>query len=293
MSEETPGLPKIPKEVVSKAYDDAVSPAARTVGRSLEGVVRTALRPVDGVVWTLDQAFDWIARRVTASLSRRGVEESDVIRPPAELEARVLRGLQIAGPLPDPTLRQMFAELLATSMQPNSSTLAHPAFAETLAQLVPDEARLMCVLGSRPFSLVHLRAETGCTRKPTESTTYLGYDSGLPRFRLEWRPLESEARMEVPMHLAYYLENLGRLGLAETARPDELAGLKFPPYVELREKVEEAISTVENECPETHTPGRAPLVVEIASATLWGAEFRRACGADQLYCHERGWLTSA
>ncbi|NQU67730.1 MAG: DUF4393 domain-containing protein [Candidatus Marinimicrobia bacterium] len=284
-------LSKVPTEVASKAYDDAISPAARIAGRSLEGVVRTALRPVDGVVWSLDQAFDWVAEHVTTALARRDVSESDVIRPSAELEGRVLHGLQIAGPLSDPILRDLFVELLATSMQPKSSTLAHPAFAEALRQLVPDEARLMCVLGSRPFSIVYFLAKAGCTQKPEPGKVYLGYDQSLIHVKYKWCPLENEAQLEDPDHLGYYLENLGRLGLVQTSRLDDMTSLMFPPYYELRKEVEEGYKSVEENCPETHVPGKSSIVIDVASTTLWGAEFRRACGADHMYCSERGWLT--
>jgi len=96
-----------------KIYDDALSPAAKVVGQSLESVVRTALRPIDGLVWSLDKAFDWVARKVTDHFETRQTPLEDVVPPTIEMAGRILLGLQIAGPADDPLPRNLFAKLPA------------------------------------------------------------------------------------------------------------------------------------------------------------------------------------
>ena len=118
-----------------------------------------ALRPVEGVLWTLEEAFDWVGDRIAERLQVLEVSPDEVAQPPVDLEGRVLVGLQSAGPSSDPLLRNLFAALLATLMGPTRLE-AHPAMAETLRQLVPDEARILSLVGAKSATLVdlHVRA---------------------------------------------------------------------------------------------------------------------------------------
>ena len=137
------------KQVVPRVYADAVSPAAKRVGQTLARVVHTSLRPVDGIVWTVDKALDWVSQRVTALLASDKVKAKDVQAPAIEIEGRIVTSLQTAGP-GDEVLRNMFAGLLGSAMTKATAKKVHPAFVEMLRQMTPLEARLFALICATP-----------------------------------------------------------------------------------------------------------------------------------------------
>lgn len=105
------------------------------------------------------------------------------------------------------SLREMYANLLAASMDTRTAQGAHPAFVEIIKQLTPDEARLLRYFAvPRPLPLINVRREY----KVHTDTERGGYDL-LTNFSL----LGWEAGCDYPDETPTYLNNLCRLGLAE------------------------------------------------------------------------------
>lgn len=104
-------------------------------------------------------------------------------------------------PPPDVRLRQRGAELLARSADVDYSEPAHPAFENILAQLAPDEARilrLLCTLGPQPAVDVREAKPLGIASGLIDSgITMVGTEAGV-----RWLD-----------RVAAYLNNLERLGL--------------------------------------------------------------------------------
>ena len=48
---------------IKAVYTDVASPAAREVGTTLGRAVRLALVPLNGALWSIEQAYDWVTRR--------------------------------------------------------------------------------------------------------------------------------------------------------------------------------------------------------------------------------------
>lgn len=144
-----------------RVYGDAVAPSARVVGRTLEGLVRSALRPIDGVVWGLDRVMDWVARRVTAKLETKALDSTQLTAPPVEVEGRVLLALQTAGPSEEPYLRNMFASLLATSMDVSESRSVHPSFPNILNQLSSIDAKVLALVSAQHHAVQYVEANIG------------------------------------------------------------------------------------------------------------------------------------
>jgi len=276
------------KEIVPKAYDDVLSPAAKAVGESLEKTVRMALRPVDGIVWTCDRAFDWVQQKVTVHFADHRIPPEDIISPSVEMIGRVLVGLQIAGPADDPLPRNMFAKLLASSMTRGNIQETHPAFAEILRQLVPDEARLLAVLFSIPYGILEIRCEAGCTKRPSPGIIYGFHDPVLPHMKREWKPLQSVVPMKQPRHLRFYLRHLAGIGLVEEPHYSEkLEDMKMPvhDYIKIKEECERSLSDIETGCPETHSFHKN-VFIETITLTIWGSDFCRACATSDFYNSE-------
>jgi Abortive infection alpha len=146
---------------VKDAYVDVIQPAARETGTALGQVASTinsALRPLRSIQITWGLLFDRLDGWLNAKLKDTPPEQ--IVEPPPTIVGGVVAGLLFAGDEPD--LRELFVQLLATSMVATTQTLAHPAFAEALKQLTPVEARLVLELasqGSIPYVLIrsHVR----------------------------------------------------------------------------------------------------------------------------------------
>lgn len=140
-------------------YQDAIQPAAKEVGTALQTVAKTihiALAPVSALVWGYEQIKDY----VTASLIEKlkNVPKERIVSPSPTVAGPTLEALRYAGH--EPTLRELYANLLATSMDAGTAQEAHPAFVEIIRQLTPDEARIVRLfLEPRPpFPLITVRA---------------------------------------------------------------------------------------------------------------------------------------
>ncbi|MCB9896980.1 MAG: DUF4393 domain-containing protein [Planctomycetes bacterium] len=142
--------------VVKDAYKDAVQPLAQELGQSLGQVgsfTSSVLRPFRSAQMLWDSLFDRLDPWLAMKLKRQPVE--DIIEPSPTVAGPTLAGLVYNQEQPE--LRDMFLNLLATSMVRGKANSAHPAFAEFLRQIVPDEARVMQrLLGRGRAALIHV-----------------------------------------------------------------------------------------------------------------------------------------
>ncbi|MFF0489953.1 Abi-alpha family protein [Nocardia sp. NPDC003482] len=201
--------PEYSTELVPRA---AAEVAPRSVGpvRTATGVVWVAVSAVtDATAWGLGTALGVTGTVVRGSMAGRPTRE--VLSDAGEqVRDSVRRALGI--PRPDPAgavpgaqaLRERGAELLRRSADVHAVDDDHPAFARILAELAPDEARILRHLyldGAQPALEVRL----GRTERTGMGLTMIGED----------------AAVRFPERCDAYLTNLRRLGLADRS-PDAL-----------------------------------------------------------------------
>lgn len=123
-------------------YQDALQPAVQEVGKGLATVAKTihvALAPVAALVWGFEQVRDFVHSRVAEKL--KDVPRERIATPSPSVAGPALEALRYSGH--DADLREMYANLLATSMDASTAREAHPAFVDIIKQLAPDEAKLL------------------------------------------------------------------------------------------------------------------------------------------------------
>lgn len=198
-------LAEAAKEIIPTVYADGIQPSLKELGRTLHGVVRTVLRPINAIVWTVDEASDWLEQRVAQFLERRGIDSDRVIRPSPQILYGAIRGIQATGTSDQSELQDMYAKLLATAMDPDTASSAHPAFADLLMQMLPDEARVIRLLETRGGdALVSLALDAWFK------------DPELPGvFQRKIESLAQEAECLKTSAIESYLDNLKRLALIE------------------------------------------------------------------------------
>ncbi|WP_066307777.1 DUF4393 domain-containing protein [Bacillus sp. FJAT-29814] len=180
-------------------YEDMLQPAAKELGKSihtLSKAINIALSPVSGLVWGFDQIKEYLQPALEKRFKNKTKE--NIVSPEVTVAGPALEALRFSGH--NEELRELFANLLATSMDKESSSKAHPSFVEILKQLTSDEARLLKKIGLGYHPIISLKA--------MESDN-LSYYELLRNFTL----LGEEANIDHPEILSNYLDNLKRLGL--------------------------------------------------------------------------------
>lgn len=244
-------------------YQDALQPAAKEIGTALQTVAKTihiVLAPVSVLVWGYEQIKDFVSTKVAEKL--KDVPPENIATPKPNVAGPALESLRYTGH--EETLREMYANLLAASMDTRTANGAHPAFVEIIRQLTPDEARILRLLTQpQPFPLVTVRRGY---KDPTK--TELGGIDILINFSL----LGWEAGCEFPEQTPTYIDNLCRLRLIEIpdasyTSPGIYDQLEKHPNVELAKEVIEKKD-------ETY---KAIVNRRMLSVTEMGRQFLRIC----------------
>ena len=176
-------------------YKDLVQPAAKEVGVGLQKTVQLALAPISGLVWGFDKIKDFVGTSVAKRLEK--IPENQIKTPLPQIAGPALEALKYTGH--DENLREMFAKLIATSMDEATAVNAHPSFVEIIRQLNADEAMICRLLKNNadwPIANIHLEEQDGF-RDGIRHFSTLGY----------------LASCQFPKLIQRYLDNLERLGL--------------------------------------------------------------------------------
>jgi len=244
---------------VMPIYPDAIQPAAKELGKSLHLVARAvnaALTPVEVLVWGVETIRDFVRERVTTKLDN--VPPEDVQQPKPHIAVPAIEALRYTGS--ETELSELYANLLATSMDKATAYRAHPAFVDMIKNMSPDEARIMryiAINGSQP--LIDIRAtdkEKGGFTVVHRHLSLIGLKSGCEHILLA----------------ANYLDNLVRLGLIEVPTMRRMKADE--PYKEIEDYPEVAKILEDLRGIQTHT-------IEVAKQKLdltdLGKQFVRSC----------------
>lgn len=227
--------------VLEKAYDDLVHPSAKSVGKMLSLLPRTvAIWLSSWDRWVVNRE-ESIARTIDAMGSRVDeIPEDHLTEPPAHIAVPAIQQLSYCYDSED--LREMYANLLLSSMDDRVAEYVHPSFVQILKEISPDEAKLlgsMAGLGTDgPISipLIDLRIVRSNEIVPSEWKTIVsGYNECCLTV------------CEHPEQSLVYLGNLDRLGILKRfdyySEADKLA---FEAY-ESSEAIRDVMAKIELE----------------------------------------------
>jgi hypothetical protein len=179
-----------------KVYQDALSPAMKQIGKSLESVAKTSrflLAPFDYLAAQHDR---W--ERYLDKVSQR-VKEENLVEGHPQIVIPTLEGLSLT--YENSLLSELFINLLANSIDSTKQDLAHPAFPTIIKQLTHDEAVILFFLKKKAYKI---------------KRQYLKDESNPP---INAITLEEEFplnKLQFPQHLKLYMNHLNSLHLAGT-----------------------------------------------------------------------------
>ena len=183
-------------------YQDTVQPAAKEVGKSLHTVAKTiniALAPIKILVWGYEKIEEFISKRVSEKLENIAAE--DIVTPDPKIAVPAIEALRYTGH--DENLRELYANLLANSMDRNTIREAHPGFVEILKNLSSDEAIfLRAFIEKDIFPLIDIQRELNDNK---------GYIPYINHFSTFYQNIGINCIDLVPS----YIDNLVRLGILE------------------------------------------------------------------------------
>jgi hypothetical protein len=183
-------------------YNDAIQPAAKQIGEVFETLAKTikvAILPLKAIAWGYDRIGDFLQQKLTQKLANVPL---DRIKTPSFIVAGpIIEGLQFTSE--EETLRELYANLLVTSMDSKTAHNAHPGFVQIIKNMSPDEARIikfLAAMESQP--LIDIFKKNKLTR------------SWVPLYR-NFSFLGRNSKCEFLELVPNYLNNLCRLGLTE------------------------------------------------------------------------------
>lgn len=183
-------------------YEDAIQPIAKETGKALGVIgkaVNVALAPISLVVWGYDQMQNFLENRVAEKLEK--VPENRIITPPPNVAGPAIEALKFTGN--DETLQDMFANLIANSLDSKTVLEAHPAFVDIIKSLSPDEGLILKVFASaQQFPMVDVRLKN---KK----------DRGFQVLHRNLSRIGTIANCKHQELTSNYLDNLCRLGILE------------------------------------------------------------------------------
>lgn len=256
-------------------YQDLAQPAVQEVGKGLQTVaklVHVALAPVSIVVWGYEQIRDYLQETLAEKL--KDVPPERIVQLRMTIAGPTVEQLRFAAD--EPTLRELYANLLATSIDAEKAQDAHPAFVDIIRQLTPDEARLLVYFTQdarrRAFPLL--------TGKLIVRVGPIDWIHAVKRLCL----FQELAGCEHPNLVDSYLDNLIRLGLAETLPTTEDNEGRHLSYSDLESRAHHDVmrsikETFEKEGRQSPTPlpSRKEVTKHFLQLTSLGRQFCGAC----------------
>jgi hypothetical protein len=189
--------------LIPEVYQDLAKGSVKLVGNALERATALAMSPLLLTMWGLEQSIDWVKRRAGELAEARKLNPEKVVSPAPQLLAGVISGVQANGADPDPTLRELYANLLVTAMDGDATEQAHPSFVQILSQLTAEEARLLSAIACQHPSPFAWWIDVAQVIPPVDSRTTI--------MEADIQPLGVEIR-HVHWYSSYVV-NLRRLGI--------------------------------------------------------------------------------
>lgn len=132
---------------ITQAYKDVVQPSAKPLGEILALFPRTLrLAFIGWEKWLTNREE---SLRLTAEAIEEKVKqipEEKIVEPESYIAIPAIQ--QISYCQNNADLRNLYANLLVSSMNSDKKWLVHPAFVDIIKQLTPDEARIINCVGS-------------------------------------------------------------------------------------------------------------------------------------------------
>lgn len=251
-------------EVAKAVYEDAGHEIIQPTGKTLSLIpraVRAALQPCEK--WIMQREYNLEVFKKLLDYKLAHVDPEKIVTPESYVAVPALQAVTYC--MDNEELRNMYANLLAKSMNEATKNGVHPSYVEIIKQLCPDEAKLLCYLMENPqVPAVGIRI----TNKPED-----GYANVINLFS----DIGYKSNCENPDSIERYLYNLIRLGLVEN--PDGVGFIDEEMYHNVLSHpfVKEMLKDTEGK---NEKLPHATTVKKLIQMTAFGEQFCKICIKD-------------
>lgn len=242
--------------LVPKFVDEAMSPIAQSVGNSVANLWELAFGSHVNL-WIKKQEhrhqlnYEDYVKKVNEKLNN--IPNGNLIEPPLNVIGPAIEASKYY--IDSEELREMFANLIASSMNSDKTNNVHPSFIEIIKQLNTDEAKILKYIKGQHFPTLNVVANQGHSHSPVmENFSDIPY----------------RAECVNPENVHSYLENLNRLGLIKLYSNGTLSDPKVYLALESHTVIKDTIQVAE-------LMGQPQLIRSYVQSTMFGTQFYNAC----------------
>ena len=192
------------KEVAKEVYSDVGKPVAKPTGELLGLIpraIKAALAPLEK--WILQREYNVAETKKLLEEKLQAVPLDLIETPEPHIAIPAMQYISYC--MDNEELRNMYANLLANSMNKVVKNGVHPGFVEIIKQLSPDEAKILKHMNITQNNL------------PTISLRYEKKDGGGIYIMKNFSNIGELSGCENPYEVNKYFDNMVRLGLLENA----------------------------------------------------------------------------
>jgi hypothetical protein len=256
MSDTTDKLIEQAGGILERVYDDVFHPSAKSLGNTVSLMPRTV------GVW-LGKWEKWVINgeesiRLTAEAVKEKVTQipdGKLTEPEAYVAIPAIQQLSYC--YDSDELREMYANLLVSSMNADTKYQVHPSFVDIIKQLTPDEAKLLKRIskgGSFPLIDVRIIMPSGGFHVDIHNFTDIG-----------------ESVCECPENIFSYLDNFERLKLIDIKNDEFFKDEKIYESLENHPEIKKAMAQI---MPEGY---KYEIQHGLFSLTAFGKDFIKIC----------------
>lgn len=243
-------------------YEDALQPAAKELGKTFETVVKTinlALAPLSGTIWAFEKIKDYVSDSLARKLSN--VKSENIITPDIMVVGPAFEALRYSGQ--NKILRELYANLIANSMDKETVEMAHPSFVEIIKNLTSEEA------------LIIQSFIPGIYKPIMDFKLKFKSNGGESNLLTNISTIGEEAGCKSPIMTPKYIDNLCRLGILHIPPGRSLTDKDF--YLKIRNMPEVLSAKLKSETEHTSIVEEEKYV----ELTEFGMLFQAACVRDK------------
>lgn len=133
--------------VVPKILENALSDPAKEVGRFVSNIFYVVFSPINFPTekYRLRQEKNLVAYSKSLEAEISKIPENNLIDPPLNIVGPALEASKYY--IEDEPIRNMFAKLIASSMNSETTSNTHPSFIEMIKQMTPLDAQNLSLIG--------------------------------------------------------------------------------------------------------------------------------------------------
>lgn len=221
------------KEIGKNIYEDTIKPIVKPTAEVLGMIpraIKTALLPCEK--WILNKEYNLAETKKLLEAKLENVAPENIESPEPYIAIPTLQYISYC--MDNEELRDMYANLLASSMNKVVKNGVHPGFVEIIKQLSPDEAKIL-----KYFSREEI-IPTITLRAKNENEEWVNVI-------LDFSNVGEVTKCEEPLNISLYFDNLIRLGLIEKgATSSVLVNDELYKILENHEYIKRAKEEIEN-----------------------------------------------